>query len=109
MTVSAKPTLILKRSEIAGLMSTSDYVAAVEAAFRCYATGGAEVPMPMHIGAENGGFHAKGARVAVDQSYVAIKVNANFPKRTPPALRAFTGEQSRTAWVVRSRFEFGLR
>lgn len=75
----AKPTLILNRSEIAELMSASDYVAAVEAAFRCYATGDAEVPMPMHIRAVDGGFHAKGARVALDQSYVAIKVNANFP------------------------------
>ena len=79
MNAPAKPKLILSRSEIAGLMSTSDYVAAVEAAFRCYATGGAEVPMPMHIRAEDGGFHVKGARVALDRSYVAIKVNANFP------------------------------
>ena len=79
MNVRAKPTLILSRSEVAGLMSTTDYVDAVEAAFQCYATGGAEVPMPMHILADDGGFHAKGARVALDQSYVAIKVNANFP------------------------------
>lgn len=79
MSVAAKPALILRRSEIAGLMHTSDYVAAVEAAFRCYATGGSEVPMPMHIRAEHGAFHAKGARVELDHGYVAIKVNANFP------------------------------
>jgi ornithine cyclodeaminase/alanine dehydrogenase-like protein (mu-crystallin family) len=79
MSVTSKPVLILCRSEIAGLMRTSDYVDAVEAAFRCHAMGRADVPMPMLIRADDGAFHAKGARVELDRAYVAIKVNANFP------------------------------
>lgn len=73
------PALILRRSEIAALMDRADYLAAVEAAFRCLASGAAKVPLPMHIPVENGGFHAKGACVVLDRAFVAVKVNGNFP------------------------------
>jgi ornithine cyclodeaminase/alanine dehydrogenase-like protein (mu-crystallin family) len=33
----------------------------------------------MHIAADDGAFHAKGARVALDRTYVAVKLNGNFP------------------------------
>ena len=79
MNLVPKPALILKRSEIAALMDPQDYLAAVEAAFRSYAIGGAEVPMPMHISAQEGAFHAKGARLMLDRAYVAVKLNGNFP------------------------------
>ena len=78
-TSRAQPALILSRREIAALMSLQDYIAAVEAGFRSYAGGGANVPLPMHIAAEGGAFHAKGARLALDRSYVALKLNGNFP------------------------------
>jgi alanine dehydrogenase len=74
-----KPVLILTRSQIAALMRPEDYLAAVEAGFRSYAGGGAHVPMPMHIPAMGGGFHAKGGQVVLDRAYVAVKVNGNFP------------------------------
>jgi alanine dehydrogenase len=73
------PALILRGSEIAALMDPAAYLAAVEAGFRCYASGSASVPMPMHIPVQDGGFHAKGARVVLDRAYVAVKVNGNFP------------------------------
>ncbi|HEY2884946.1 MAG TPA: ornithine cyclodeaminase family protein [Rhizomicrobium sp.] len=79
MTVAPNPALILNRREIAGLMGSQDYLAAVEAGFRSYASGGADVPMPMHIAAEFGAFHAKGARLVLDRAYVAVKLNGNFP------------------------------
>lgn len=60
-------------------MSPQDYVAAVEAGFRSYASGGADVPGPMHIRMQDGAFHAKGARLLLDRTYVAVKLNANFP------------------------------
>ncbi len=60
-------------------MDPAAYLAAVEAGFRCYASGDASVPMPMHISLQNGGFHGKGALVALDRAYVAVKVNGNFP------------------------------
>jgi ornithine cyclodeaminase/alanine dehydrogenase-like protein (mu-crystallin family) len=62
----------------------------VETAFNCYAHGGGEVPAPMHIRAEDGGFHAKGARLKLDRDYVAVKVNGNFPgnpKRGLPTIQ----------------------
>jgi len=72
-------SLLLTRQEIARLMAPHDYLAAVERGFRCYAGGSADVPAPMHIPAGEGAFHAKGAHIAVDRAYVAVKLNGNFP------------------------------
>jgi len=75
----APPALLLSRRDVAALMSSRDYVAAVEAGFRSLAIGGADVPLPMHIRTQDGAFHAKGARIALDRTYVAVKLNGNFP------------------------------
>jgi ornithine cyclodeaminase/alanine dehydrogenase len=80
MSVAQTPALILRRSEVAALMDPAAYVAAVEQGFRSYAKGEAFVPMPMHIPVQEGGFHAKGARVLLDRPYVAVKVNGNLPR-----------------------------
>ena len=79
MIASPRPALLLTRREIAALMSPQDYLAAVEAGFRCYADGNAGLPVPMHIAIPNGVFHAKGAHAVLDRSYVAVKLNGNFP------------------------------
>src|SRR5262249_62103073 len=50
-----------------------------EAGFRSLANGETHVPAPMHIAVRDGGFHAKGASVALDRPYVAVKLNGNFP------------------------------
>jgi alanine dehydrogenase len=73
-----KPAFI-DRELLVRLMGLDDYVAAVEAAFRAHAEGRTSQPMPLHIEVEGGGFHAKGAFVALDRPYVAVKVNSNFP------------------------------
>ena len=72
-------TLIITRRDIARAMSLADYVAAAEVAFRAAAEGRAAAPPPMHLPLARGGFHAKGATLALDRSYVAVKVNGNFP------------------------------
>ena len=72
-------TLILSRRDIVGLMDPADWIAAAETAFAAVAAGRAEAPMPMHIGARGGAFHAKGARLDADRVYVAVKLNGNFP------------------------------
>lgn len=74
-------TLILGRAEIARLMTPRDYLTAVEAGFAALAEGHAEAPAPLHVAAEGGGFHAKGARLrtADGRDAVAVKVNGNFP------------------------------
>lgn len=71
--------LILARRDVAALMRPADWLEAVERGFRAGAEGKAYSPMPMHIPAEGGGFHAKGAAIALGRRYVALKVNGNFP------------------------------
>jgi ornithine cyclodeaminase/alanine dehydrogenase-like protein (mu-crystallin family) len=70
---------VLTRRDIAALLSRRDYVAAVDAAFRSYRNSDADVAPPMHVRTHDGAFHAKGARIALDRMYVAVKLNANFP------------------------------
>ena len=76
---SAKPTLVLRRSEIAALMDPAAYLDCVEAAFASHAAGASTVPLPMHIPVDGGGFHVKGAAIDLDRRYVAVKANGNFP------------------------------
>jgi len=74
------PSLFIRRSEVAALMDHAAYLAAAEAAFRSHALGETSIPPPMHIPAGDGGFHAKGASLALDRAFVAVKVNSNFPR-----------------------------
>ncbi len=69
------PTLILTRSDVRQLLSLSDCIEAVEAAFRRQAEG-LDPPagvLGLHVG--DGGFHAKAAAVG---DYFACKLNGNF-------------------------------
>lgn len=79
---SAPPVLVLARADIAELMTLADYRASSEEAFKAVATGRATVAAPMHIPADDGGFHAKGAayRATDGAAYAAVKVNGNFPR-----------------------------
>jgi ornithine cyclodeaminase/alanine dehydrogenase-like protein (mu-crystallin family) len=75
------PTLILSRADIGAAMTLADYRESAEEAFLALATGRGLSPAPLHIPAEGGGFHGKGARLgaADGSSYVALKLNGNFP------------------------------
>lgn len=79
--IETPPTLVLTRAQVGAFMTTDDYLGAADEAFRAIATGRATAPAPMHIPAEGGGFHAKGARLqtASGRDYVAVKMNGNFP------------------------------
>ncbi len=83
--------LIIGRRELASLMDLDAYYAAAEAAFRAHAEGRATVPMPLHIPVDGGGFHAKGAFVALEHAYVAVKVNSNFPGNPQRGLPTIQG------------------
>jgi len=75
-----RPALLLSRADVTRLMTIGDYRVAAEEAFRALAVGRAHVPPPMHIPAEAGAFHAKGAQLDTGEgNYAAVKVNANFP------------------------------
>ena len=69
--------LVLSRTDLAGLMTFADYVEAVAEAFRLYAEGRCSAPMPMELPAQDGAFHIK---AACRDAYVAVKMNANFPR-----------------------------
>jgi ornithine cyclodeaminase/alanine dehydrogenase-like protein (mu-crystallin family) len=71
--------LILTRADIQRVMTTADWLDAAETAFRAAASGTALSPPPLHIPVPRGGFHAKGASIALDGTFVAVKVNGNFP------------------------------
>ena len=72
-------TLVLARREISELMTTADWLAAVEAGFRAAAEGRAMAPPPLHLDGYGGAFHAKAASLQFDRRYAALKLNGNFP------------------------------
>lgn len=75
-----KGVLILTRSEIANLMKFSDYVEAVEQAFKLLASGKILGAGVMDLPGENGMFHVKGSSMLLGANiYVAVKTNGNFP------------------------------
>ncbi|HSS87628.1 MAG TPA: hypothetical protein VLL30_28110, partial [Reyranella sp.] len=71
--------LVLSRADIVRLMDYSDYVDAVEAAFRAAVEGRAAAPPASALYVPGGSFHAKGAALLGDGAKVAIKINGNFP------------------------------
>lgn len=72
-------TLLLGQADIARTMALSDYIEAVEHAFRCLGAGQMAVPPVVHMPAPGGAFHVKSASYLGDPFYVAVKVNGNFP------------------------------
>ena len=74
-----RETLILTRDDIAGLMTTDDYLEGAERAFRAIGTGESASPPPLHLHLPEGGIHAKAATLQ-DAALAAVKVNANLPR-----------------------------
>lgn len=76
-------TLILKRSEVASLLSLGECIGAVEEAFRLNEEGRSLPPGVLETLTGDGGFHIKAAGLKLAaRTYYAAKVNANFPKNT---------------------------
>jgi len=71
-------TLLLKRAEIAALLSLDECIAAVEQAFWLYAEGKTQPPGILGMHARDGGFHIKAAGLELGRSYFAVKTNGNF-------------------------------
>ncbi len=77
--MSGPKTLLLGQADIARMMGLSDYIDAVERAFERLDAGQMSVPEVVHIPAPDGAFHVKSAGFIGAPSYVAVKVNGNFP------------------------------
>jgi len=75
----AAATLLLSRSDVERLLAPSACIEAVEAAFRQLGQGKAPAPGILGLHAEDGSFHVKAARLALERPYFAAKLNANFP------------------------------
>ena len=74
-------TLILKRSEVASLLTLGECIETVEEAFRLNEEGQSLTPGVLETLTGDGGFHIKAAGLALaGRSYYAAKVNANFPQ-----------------------------
>jgi alanine dehydrogenase len=72
-------TLLLRRSDIEGLLSLRDCIDAVDEIFRLQGEG--KVPRPGILGvrAPDGGVHVKAGLLPGDRKYLVAKLNANFP------------------------------
>jgi alanine dehydrogenase len=84
-------TILLTRGDIIPLMSPRDYLDAVEAAFAASKRGLVTAPAPLHLQANGGGVHAKGATLNGERAYAAIKLNANFPANPARGLPTIQG------------------
>lgn len=71
-------TLVLKRGEVALLLTLEDCIAAVEDAFARYGRGEVQPPGILGIPARDGGFHIKAATLELRRRYFAVKANGNF-------------------------------
>ena len=73
-------TLLLTRREVAGLLSLEECIPLVEEAFRLHAEGKTLLPGMLGVRAREGGFHIKAAGLHLAKTYIAVKVNGNFPR-----------------------------
>jgi alanine dehydrogenase len=77
-----RATLLLKRSEVARLLSLDECIDAVENAFRLHGEGRLASPQMLSAHSGEGGFHIKVALLPLSQSYFAAKLNGNFFRNT---------------------------
>src|SRR3981081_3478289 len=74
----AEETLLLQRSDVAGLLSLEDCIDAVEKIFRLQGEGKVPAPGILGVKAKNGGLHIKAGLLSGEKSYVVAKLNTNF-------------------------------
>jgi alanine dehydrogenase len=72
-------TLLLRRSDIEGLLSPRDCIAAVENVFRLQGQGKIPAAGILGVKATGGGLHVKAGLLPGETNYLVAKLNANFP------------------------------
>src|SRR5262249_14719385 len=88
---SSEFPLMLGRAQLSQLMTPADHLCSADAAFRAHAQGRTRLPMPLYVEGDGGGLHAKGAYVALDRAWAAVKVNSNFPGNPAKGLPTIQG------------------
>ena len=85
-------TLLLRRSDVEGLLSLRDCIDALEEVFRLQGQG--KIPRSEILGVKtpNGGLHVKAGLLPRGQGYIVAKLNTNFPvNRTRSRLPTIQG------------------
>lgn len=72
-------TLLLRRSDIEGLLSLRDCIDAVHDIFRLQGEGKVPPPRILGVNAPGGGLHVKAGLLPGDRNYLVGKLNTNFP------------------------------
>lgn len=70
--------LLLRRSEVASLLTPDDYITAVESAFAVHGRGASLATGLLHIDSHGGEFHIKSSGLPLARTYVGVKVNGAF-------------------------------
>lgn len=73
-------TLLLKRHEVAELLTLEECIAAVEQVFKLQGEGKTVAPGVLGIHGRDGGFHIKAGLLDLSKPYFVAKTNANFPQ-----------------------------
>jgi alanine dehydrogenase len=73
-------TLLLRRHDVAHLLTMEECILAVEHAFRLYGEKQAMAPGMLGLHGSHGAFHIKAGFLRLQREYFAAKVNANYPQ-----------------------------
>jgi alanine dehydrogenase len=78
--METKSTLLLNRSDVRELLSLTECIDAVEKAFRWLGQDKISPPGILGIRTQSGGLHVKTACLTGAKTYIAAKLNSNFPQ-----------------------------
>jgi ornithine cyclodeaminase/alanine dehydrogenase-like protein (mu-crystallin family) len=78
--MQSEGTLLLRRGEVAELLSLKECIDAVEKVFRWQGEGKVPVSKILGVHAPRGGLHIKAGLLPGDRSYIVAKANTNFPE-----------------------------
>jgi ornithine cyclodeaminase/alanine dehydrogenase-like protein (mu-crystallin family) len=76
--MTAPPTLVLTRRDVAALLDLDRCIAAVERAFRRHGEGRTRPPGTLAVHAPPGGFQIRAGVPGLERAYLAAKTNAKW-------------------------------
>lgn len=77
--MQSEGTLLLRRKDVAELLTLGECINAVEKVFRLQGEGKVPAPGILGVKAPRGGLHVKAGFLPGDTSYIVAKANTNFP------------------------------
>jgi alanine dehydrogenase len=87
----AEGTLLLRRTDVAALLTLEECIDAVENVFRLQGEGRVPAPEILGVKGDRGGLHVKAGLLTGARSYFVAKINTNFPNNprefTLPAIQ----------------------